>query len=845
MAPGSRPATRAADLPRLPPVHLPRTRLRDALLQADCRLRLLCAPAGSGKSVLLGECALQCPADARLVHLDLRGQAIGAATFLQRLGDALGLPFADAESIDQHLQELQQPLWLMLDDYPRFPDAALDQALNQLILEAPARVLWWVASRRRPKVQLARLLLDGELFELGSAELAFSEAEVSELLQLLGHQWPRPQARQLLEQTRGWCAGLRLRLLGCKPGQGLQAEAGIGLQLDYLKREVLDELPSDWQLALFTLAQFPSFDRELCEQLLGVGEGMQLLAQLRDCGLFIETVAADERLLRVQPTLAPLLAGQLPGSMSKALFRKACQWYASREEIRPALEYALKADQQEVAASLMQHYTEDRLLRGRDLALLLEWCRELPPALRSSTPRLALLNAWALLLSGHLDEGELYIAALERFLPQPSASRQQELIAQWKALSGKLAFHRGDAERARTLVAEASVELPERAWSQRLLCHLLQIEQALIDGDLEQAQVLNRAATKQAREHASLAFESLMALEHAKLLEIRGELLRAESLLSRLHTELSQAWGEEPSPMRGRGQLLRAGLLLQRGSYQEAEAVFKAGVQECQVCADPAAVWGLLGLAELDALHGDSAGAFARIADVERLMQYGHINAQLYQGLLLATRARLWLAQGRHAQAEKALRALLAGLPALPPFGAPELNVRLRLLLAQAQLASGEVGEALDSLTTMHAQALAEGRRPLTCEIGFSLAEGLYAWNKPAQAKQALLDALAMARQMGLASVERAFSQRSPALMRWAGKAGSAGEESEPAALLSRRELDVLRLIAQGLSNQQIAESLFISLHTVKTHAQRINFKLGVERRTQAVVRAKELGLTD
>ncbi|QKE64118.1 helix-turn-helix transcriptional regulator [Aquipseudomonas campi] len=808
-------------------------------------MRLLCAPAGSGKSVLLGECARQCPVDTRLVYLDLRGRGIGASALLQHLGDALGLPCADAASLDQHLQELQQPLWLMLDDYPRFPDAALDQVLNQLILEAPARVHWWVASRRRPKMQLARLLLDGELFELGSAELAFSESEVSELLQQLGHQWPRPQVRQLLEQTRGWCAGLRLRLLGCKPGQALPADAGIGLQLDYLKREVLDELPSDWQLALFTLAQFSSFDHELCEQLLGVGEGMQMLAQLRDCGLFIEPVAADERLLRVQPTLAPLLAGQLPGSMTKALFRKACQWYASREEIRPALEYALKADQQEVAASLMQHYTEDRLLRGRDLALLLEWCRELPTTLRCSTPRLALLNAWALLLSGHLDEGEVYIAALERFLPQPSARRQQELIAQWKALAGKLAFHRGDAERARLLVTEAIAELPERAWSQRLLCYLLQIELVLIDGDFERAQALNRAAIKQAREHASLAFESLMALEHAKLLEIRGELLRAESLLSRLHTELSNAWGDEPSPMHGRSLLRRAGLLLQRGSYQEAEAVFGAGVQECQACSDPAAVWGLLGLAELDALHGDSTGAFARIADAERLMQYGHINVQLYQGLLLATRARLWLAQGRHAQAEKALRALLAGLPALPPFGAPELNVRLRLLLAQAQLAGGEVREALDSLTAMHVQALAEGRRPLACEIGFSLAEGWYAWNKPAQAKQVLLDALAMARQMGLASVERAFSQRSPALMRWAGKIGSSVEESEPAALLSRRELDVLRLIAQGLSNQQIAESLFISLHTVKTHAQRINFKLGVERRTQAVVRAKELGLTD
>lgn len=93
-----------------------------------------------------------------------------------------------------------------------------------------------------------------------------------------------------------------------------------------------------------------------------------------------------------------------------------------------------------------------------------------------------------------------------------------------------------------------------------------------------------------------------------------------------------------------------------------------------------------------------------------------------------------------------------------------------------------------------------------------------------------------------MASVERAFAQRNPAMMRWAAESGGSGDGS-PAALLSRRELDVLKLIAQGYSNQQIADSLFISLHTVKTHAQNINFKLGVARRTQAVARAKELGL--
>ncbi|MFZ3204574.1 MAG: helix-turn-helix transcriptional regulator, partial [Pseudomonas sp.] len=234
------------------------------------------------------------------MHLDLRGQPLGTESFVQRLGAALGLGKAPQATIGHHLQEQAQPLWLMLDDYPRLPDASLDLLLNELILDSSTTVHWWIASRRRPQLQLARLLLDGELFELGSQELAFSENELGELLQLADYQWPRSTQLELLEQTHGWCAGLRMRLHGIKPDQPLAADGSGALLLDYLKREVLNELPDDWQQALYTLAQFPTFEREMCDHLLGAGEGVQLLEQLREAGLFIEAADQDGRRLRIQ-----------------------------------------------------------------------------------------------------------------------------------------------------------------------------------------------------------------------------------------------------------------------------------------------------------------------------------------------------------------------------------------------------------------------------------------------------------------------------------------------------------------------------------------------------------------
>ncbi|WP_159812306.1 LuxR C-terminal-related transcriptional regulator [Pseudomonas sp. 18058] len=832
----------ATGLPRLNPGHLLRPRLSKALLEADCQLRLLCAPPGSGKSALLAECLQHCPSDTRLMYMNLRGKALTTEAFFNHLANALRVQ-ADLADIRQALERHIGPLWLMIDDYPHFPDSALDDLVSELMQSCPSNIAWWIASRRRPQLQLTRLLLDCELFELGHTELSFNAQELCDLLQYHQLHLPDADVHALLDQSQGWCSGVRLHLLKFKaPQPPTPYDPAHPTLMEYLRYEVLDELAAECQEALFTLAQFSCFDRDLCEQVLGMGDGARLVAHLQVCGLFIEASPQRESMLRVQPALAAVLAAQLPAVKVKSVFRKACQWYVSQNNVRMALEYALRADQTDMAANLLQRFTGDAVLQGRSLAQVISWRQDLPEELLTSTPRLLLLSAWALMLSGRLDQAAEYTEQLARFLPQPNARSQHELIAQWKALKANLAFHLGTADQARELLEEAIDELPDKAWSQRLFSCALRLEQALIEGRLDDAQELNRIAIKQARQHGSLSMESVMALGHVKLLEIRGELLRAETLLNRLFSELTDAWGNEPSPMRGRVQLRRAGLLLQQGRYDEAQMAFLAGQHECQRCGDSATIWGYLGLAELDALRGDFNGAFLRLSDAERQMQYNHVNESMYQGLLVRAKARIWLAQGRAAHVERTLAALPRSVMSFSPYGSPELHLRLHLLQLQARLANGAVDDALASLTELYKRARNEGRRTLACEISFTLAEGLYASNKPAQAKQMLLDAVALARQIGLVSVERAFAKRNPALIRW--REETLADATTPSELLSRRELDVLKLIAQGHSNQQIAEQLFISLHTVKTHAQRVNVKLGVKRRTQAVARAKELGLT-
>ncbi|WP_416310464.1 LuxR C-terminal-related transcriptional regulator [Pseudomonas sp. W03] len=829
--------------PALPSGFLPRPRLSQALLLAPCRLRLVCAPAGSGKSVLLRECALARPEGVRLLWLDLKGLTLDEPALLRLLATALGLESSETSAVLACLARQQGPLWIMLDDLSRVADVLLDRLLDLLLRASPPAVSWWIASRRRPACKLERLLLEGELFELGADDLAMTATELSELLGSLYGEVPLTTVQSLMSQTDGWFAGIRLRLHGRDPGQPPEAAQGNALVRRYLEQEVLAELPDELRQALCKLSCLQDFDASLCEHVLGVGEGKQLLLQLLDAGVFIETLDGDQGLHRVRPAVGSILAAEVAQSLKRALYRHACQWAAGREQVRQAIDYALLADQPEIAASLLQHFTRDRLLHGSQMARVLRWRSLLPDELISSTPRLLILNSWALLISGRLDEAEVCAAQLQRFLPQPTARRQRELLAQCQALTGKLEYHRGKFETPH--MREALEHLPESAWAQHVILLTALIEVEIVDGRIETAQQFHRNAIKLARRHGSRVLEAVLLLQQVQLLEMRGELREALRLAEQLHQELSAEGKGEANPLSGRTRLRLGALLTRLGHYADARGHYEAGLQECLDCEDPAASWGYIGLAELDAMHNVPARAHLRLADAERLLQFRNITEPLYQSLLLLGYARLWIQEGQANRARTVLEGCLlqysGAEPKRPPYGNPELVQHLQLALVHARLAAGE--EVSEIFEAMLGEAQRQERRALAVELCFGLAEALYAKGQQGRAQRALLDAMALSRQIGMASAEYGCSLRNPGLVRWGKETLRADDQQAGAVLLSPRELSVLKMIAQGLSNQDIAEQLFISLHTVKSHAQKINAKLGVTRRTQAIVRAKELGL--
>ena len=841
-------------LPRLPAAHIARPRLTRALLAGDCRLTLVCAPAGFGKSVLLNECARQAPHGTQVVWLDLLGHPHSPAELLARLAAALHLAHGDGEpcaELGLLLGRVEQPLWIILDDYPRQPCAELDACLDRLLERAPHTLRWWIGGRRRPAWNLPRLLLQGDLQELDAHALALDQDELGRLLQQRQQSLPDELTAQLLYHSEGWLAGVCLLLIGGHADNLAQRlAAGTPLLLEYLEREVLATLPPPLQHALFVLAHMPRFSAALCEHLLEEHGGAQVLEQLRQRQLFLHGLDSCGEWFRLWRPLAAMLKRMPGGQPPLQAHVRACQWFAAREAVREAVEHALWAAQPDVAASYLQRYGQDQLLIGQSVAQFLHWRDGLPPSLFNSTPRLIMLQAWALIICARLDEVDACIAELGRFLPQPDARRQQQLIAQYQAVLGVLQRQRGQSS-ARQHCLEALEVLHESAWSQHILCNQALAQQAMAELDLTSAQHYSREGLRLARLRGSVLFESLLSVDHIHLLAMLGERERALEQTGQCLQLLQDA--DQRGPVLARLLLLRGTLLASRGDSEAAKAVLKQGIQEAESCEDAYLLYGYLGLAELASAQGDIETAQHLLRRAERQMQLSHVPEIRYRELLLLAHGGLWLRQGDAGQARNAflrVRQRLEKERLLAPSGFYDLLPRARLYLARAELALGETAAALSALQALHDDCQRSGHHTLATQARLIQAETLHLSGHAAEAEALLRMAVDEAQRQQQLLPLLALQQRqaewligNPAWPQQLLQAAEGNDAPLPSeSLLSKRELAVLGLIAQGHSNQQIAEQLFISLHTVKTHARRINVKLGVQRRTQAVARAKAEG---
>ncbi|WP_165667197.1 LuxR C-terminal-related transcriptional regulator [Metapseudomonas otitidis] len=885
--------------PPLPAGHLSRPRLCDRLVDGlSGRLLLVSAPAGFGKSSLAIEFCEGLPQAWRTLWLGLGCRDNDPGRFLERLLDglrqilpglgeeAMGLlklrqrhqPFAFEQWIDGLLDELSarldphQPVLLVLDDYHLAQGAVLDRCLQFVLNHLPAGLVLLVTSRQRPDWHLARLRLSRQLVELNEQDLRLTEAESAALLQAQGVELEGVGLEHLLSRSEGWAAGLRLWLLASQDECDTQALArgphgDEGLIRDYLLEEVIERQGADIQTFLYDTACLDRFCAELCDAVRDSHDSAALLQQLQANQVFLVPLDEHGRWFRYHHLFSDLLrarptgAGSLPQA---SLHLRACRWFSAQGLLDEAIEQALRAGQPDVAASLVQNLSEEQLLAEQNIAMLLRWKMDLPDSLLVSTPRLIMLYSLSLALACQLDAAEELGAQLARFLPAPSAQAQQNLLSQWLTLSGVIARGRGDIDLAERHCAEAVAALSPERYGQRLLCLSTLANIAVVRGDLWRARGLSRDALELAQRIGNPLFEAVAHYDRSRLLHARGEVHRAC-----LEVQLGLDCLRDLSPQRhyaarARLMMYEGYLLAQRLQPEAARSRLLAGIAEARACRDISLLTGYAVLASLEGRQGRFATAFALLAEAERLMHIWDIPPVYYLAMATLVKCELWLAQGQLELANAWLVRLSETYGGEQPAAAPEFHPQLPMYveLQQAALArvEGRAAEAERRLRALALRAREAGALLLAQFAQVALVHLLLEMGKEREASLALGSAFDAMAGGALLPFHLLLTQRSgwlreqiaarpdgpqATLLEHLGdSAGDApGESLGSGEMLSTRELAVLQLIAQGCSNQEISERLFISLHTVKTHARHINGKLGVERRTQAVARAKALGL--
>jgi LuxR family maltose regulon positive regulatory protein len=298
---------------------------------------------------------------------------------------------------------------------------------------------------------------------------------------------------------------------------------------------------------------------------------------------------------------------------------------------------------------------------------------------------------------------------------------------------------------------------------------------------------------------------------------------------------------------------------------QAARLRLQAGLGEARACRDISVLIGHCVIARLEGHSGEFAKAFAELAEAERLMHIWDVPPIYYLAMITLVKCELWLAQGRTDLAQAWLARLgqtyNGEQPAAPPEFHPQLPLHIELQQALLEVIQNQPMLAEGRLNALLEHGQQTGRQMLSAMALTQKVLLLLGCGREPEARKALVQALDAAAGGVLQPFEKLLAEHpdwlrgqlqlcapSTVCQELADKlpAMTSRPTLEPipaSEQLSTREMAVLRLIAQGCSNQEISDQLFISLHTVKTHASHINSKLGVERRTQAVARAKELGV--
>jgi LuxR family maltose regulon positive regulatory protein len=881
-------------------------RLQDGL-ESGRSLTLISAPAGFGKTTCISEWLQIVRLPVAWLSLDAADNEPGRffsylLAALQTVDANLGqeiegilragqLPPAEiiSTTLINDSMGVASPFLLILDDFQVIQDEFILQVLQTLVLNFPLPLHLVLLTREEPSLPLARLRANNQLTEIRAADLRFSDEETAAFLQeVMGLSLTKSDIAALEEKTEGWIAGLQLAGLSVRdranPSTYIADLSGSHRHiLSYLTEEVLNQQSAAIQDFLLHTSILDRLTGELCDAVTGGENGRSLLEQLYQDNLFLLPLDDEGQWYRYHHLFADLLRDRqqvLSKEETADLHRRASQWYAQAGMSSEAIQHAIDAEDYETAVSLIEEHAMDMLMAWHAKTVT-AWMEAIPPEWAAKSPKTNLAFAWMNLFQGKYTEAMAYIGRLQAMFAGDELDENDPVVqAEWLALQSTLLNGQDQAEAALALANQALAIVPEDAAYVRSLIYSGQATAYKQMDDFPQAVAAYQELIQYGRAANSLISELMGRSALALYVMERGQLHYAFEIAREGVALVERSGTLPPISSAVYGEL--GSIYYQWHELEKAHANFERSTQVSILSGySDAALYHHVVKSRLAQIEGDLETAVHEIQSAVDLM---HLNAPAaVRQEVVSQEVRVMLAQGQLDKAGARLKPF--GFSFKDPVIVPErvpgqaynnsvehlYNNALRVLLLRGDVNSWQQGVELatrlidDAQEHGYVQHVIERlliRAQMYAALGdesasyadvreaLALAEPENCITLFVEAGGPIADSLKVLLRKGIGVISPDFVQKILAAFPQASTSNPRdvsltlpASDSVLVEPLSKRELEILQLIGAGYSNQEIAEKLVVTLHTVKKHSSNIYGKLGVSSRTQAVARARLLNL--
>jgi LuxR family maltose regulon positive regulatory protein len=757
---------------------------------------------------------------------------------------------------------------LILDDYHVIEEKTIDEVVAFMLDHLPSQMHLLVASRIDPSLPLPRLRASGQMTEIHADDLRFNHGETAAFLnQVMGLALPDQDVSALEQRTEGWIAGLQLTALSMRGANDarefLRSFTGSDRYiLDYFEEEVLANQPQKVQDFLLQTSLLDHLTGSLCDALTGNDDGAEMLRDLERGNLFIVPLDHQGRWYRYHHLFAELLRARLKRlhpERVRVLHLRAVDWLSENGLVAEALDHAFSAGDYDRAASLIDQVARVTMLYGH-LSTVLGWLDALPETALDTNPRLRFYQARALSLAGQSRAAEqLALRARATLDRLPDSPEHLALRGELAALLTGIIVYRYDPPRVFQEAQEALAYLPEDDLNSRARVHIALGTAYAYAGDLQKAgetyQLTKGLALEAGNPFLATAANDMFAeikIYHSGRLKETAQTLPQVIELGRMGTGALQ-------PFTGTSHILLSELNLEWNNLEAASDYLGRGLALLrQGGIGYSLTHSYCAKARLELALGKIEQALESLSSATEAALAFPLTHMLVHNLAYQVKSALFLGH-----TEPARRWIMGDVHALPKDLPAYLDEIQLTAFARVYIAQGDLELAIEILDDLHLQAANAGRVAHVIEICLLKALAFQELGKLDAAVENLESSLSIAAPEGY--VRTFVEQRAPAarLLAEAATRGIMPQYTAKLLLafppeervhsqhpvqnlvepLTPRELEVLSLIARGLSNREIGEKLHLALDSVKGHNYRIFGKLDVHSRTEAIARARELNL--